>query len=512
MCLGALPAGDLPDGRMLWEHGGTYPLAALVYPLLLSAVGGLLKRAHSTGQALSLLLVALAAWPATATTEAERRAREHLAKKLLKLSQHFNMREGSFSESITQASDINENDLNPMPADTTFHSQVFHYCARWLFQTQMYGRCQKWIPPYVSVHGYTSEQSPLERKVAELYEASVPKNPDAQVPSGQYAIWRIERKDGGGILDADGKIEREGIRRWELTAAAKAEIDRIGVATAERTIDTTYDDGTDRRTTLPNMEGLRLMAQRWTKMMRNRAVAVAGDLRAMDKGVEIGLDQQFPECEDYPRAMAAEPEETYVQQRRNPQELLSVEAMGVDVRERIARCRQLRAMSVYAINPQIGANGKVESGAAENESFEKWRMRAQVAVIDSVGMDPNELPKPSDNEISEDEQKVTYKDFVDGGRTYSLGRRSNAESLESYNKQLDRAADGWTQVAVRTNLVDVSDKIRRFKIAPKSVDAVSLNGPTREMRNELSETGFPFREPASQLEDKPIDLTVRAAR
>ena len=322
----------------------------------------------------------------------------------------------------------------------------------------------------------------------------------------------VERKDGGGILDADGKIEREGIRRWELNANAKAEIDRIGVATAERTIDTTYDDGTNRRTTLPNMEGLRLMAQRWTKMMRNRAVAVSGDLRAMNKGVEIGLSVEFPECEDYPRAMAAEPEETYVQQRRNPQELLSVEAMGVDVRERIARCKQLRAMSVYAVNPQIGANGNAESGDADSENLEKWRMRAQVAVIDSVGMDPNSLPKPPDNEISEDEQKVTYKDFVDGGRSYSLARRNNAESLETYNKQLDSAADGWTQVSARTNLTDVSDKIRSFKIAPKSVDAVTLNGPTREMRSELSDTGFPFREPAGELEDKPVDLTVRSAR
>lgn len=456
-----------------------------------------------------LLLAALLASPAHAVTADEQRAREHLAKKLLKLSQNFNMHEGTFTESVTAAGVINKNDLNATPADTTFHSQTYHYCAQWLFQTQMYGKCRKWIPPYVSVHGYTAEQSPLEKKVAELFEASAPKG-DAQPQGGQYAIWNIERKDKLSILDADGKIERDGIKRWDMTTKAKSEIDRVGVVTAERTIDSTYDSGADKRNTLPNMEGLRLMAQRWTKMMRNRAVSVSGDLRAMNKGVEIGLDVEFPECKDYTSAMQKEPEETFVQQRRNPQELLSVEAMGVDVKERIARCQQLKAMSVYAVNPNIGADGKVTGGG--EESYEKWRMRAQVGVIDSVGLDPNELPKPKDNQISEDEQKVTYKDFVDGGRQFSLGRRNNAESLQTYNQQLDSAADGWTQVSQRTNIADVSGKIRSFKVAPKSVDAVTLNGPTREMRGELASTGFPFREPASKLEDAPTDLTVRSAR
>lgn len=455
-------------------------------------------------------ILALVCSPSHATTSFEAKAREHLAKKLLKLSQNFNMHEGTFAESVVGAGSVNKSDLNPMPADTTFHSQVFHYCARWLFQTQMYGRCKKWIPPYVSVHGYTAEQSPLEKKVAELYEASAPKNPDAPVPNGQFAIWRIERKDGGNILDADGKIEREGLKRWELTRNAKAEVDRIGVVTAERTIDSTYDDGVDRRNTLPNMEGLRLMAQRFTKMMRNRAVAQTGDLRAMNKGVEIGLDLEFPECKDYPSAMQKEPEETYVQQRRNPQELLSVEAMGVDVKERIAKCNQLRAMSVYAVNPQIGANGKAESGG--EESLEKFRMRAQVGVIDSVGSNANDYTPPKGLEVGDDEQKVTYKDFVDGGRSYSLAQRNNGESLETYNRQLDKAADGWSKVSARTNIADVSDKIRSFKIQPKSVDAVTLNGATREMRSELASTGFPFRQPASQLEDKPVDLTIRTAQ
>src|SRR5258708_2619624 len=89
----------------------------------------------------------------------ERNARDALANKLLKLSQSLDMKESSYPESGGGgAQDFNRNDGNSFTSNTTYHSYVWHYCLRWIGQRY----CEKWLPPYVSIHGGNGDKSPLE--------------------------------------------------------------------------------------------------------------------------------------------------------------------------------------------------------------------------------------------------------------------------------------------------------------------------------------------------------------
>jgi len=448
---------------------------------------------------------------AKADSDQERYARDLLARKLLKLSQSLDMKEASFPESKGGGKDYNSNDGNSFTSNTTYHSYVWDYCMQWIGNRY----CRKWLDPYVSPHGFTGDQSPLEGLVGAEWKRL--KKDDDPGTNGQYAIWKVEKQNGGAIIDVDGKMDREGLTKWELLPDVRKKVENVGEKTAVRQISLTYDDSTGKgANTMPNMEGLRMMAERWTKMYRNRMVANIGELRAAGRGIEFALGEDKPNCQAYVQALQREQEETKVEERIQPQAILDVETRAKQLQERYDACVALRATPVQAVNPLI-QNGQVQGGQAEQEQYDKWAARVTIGTIDSVGLNPNSLPKPAGVNLTKEQYSSELVDYEVGGLNAKRVRATNSEQLQGYNDNLERAAVGMQEVAARTGgyVVDNSDQIRKFKIAPQTINAVQLNGLTPEMRGELAGTGFPRTspqpapsEPSQSLEQKPSELVV----
>ncbi len=461
-----------------------------------------------------LLLVLLVSIPrlASAVDPNEIKARNRLADKLLRLSQSLDMKETSFKDSAGQGGkSFNSNDGNSFLSTTTYHSNVWSYCQRWIG-----GRyCDKWLDPFVSEHGGGADQSPLEGTV--FREWTKNKQQGTQAQPGQYAIWKVDTKDGGSVLDVDGKLNTEVLSRWELLDDVREKVQADGERTALNNISLTYDDDAPKGQTLPNMESLRVMAQRWTKMYRNRMVSVLGDLRAMNRGVEFALSEDVPTCQAYLQAVKSgrDVDETRIEERRERQALLDPETKGQLIDDRMMACQRLRSASVKMVNAQY-QNGNVVAGNLETESYDKVAARMAIDAVDAGGIDVNSLERPSWFNLSENQVSNELADFDNGGLTKKTVRRTNRQQLMSYNRNLESAATGMTEVAARSGgaLVDTSDRIRSYKLQPGQVNLVDLNGMTEEMHGEVRNTPYPIKSrvannnPAQKLEDRPNQLTI----
>ncbi len=178
----------------------------------------------------------------------------------------------------------------------------------------------------------------------------------------QYGIWEVQRLDGkGGVpLNADGTLDRKSLSKMEITADVRKKIEKVGTDTALRQISITYDDnaGDKDGRTLPNMEELRLMASRWTRMFRNRLVSNIGELRAMDPGVEVALNEDLANCDAYEAALPTQGEPTKTQERLAQQGRLDPRTMGVSMSQRMQRCKMLRQVSPTRLTPRLSATSK----------------------------------------------------------------------------------------------------------------------------------------------------------
>ena len=125
----------------------------------------------------------------------------------------------------------------------------------------------------------------------------------------------------------------------------------------------------------------------------------------------------------------------------------------------------LRAASVYDVNP-TASGGSVASGDPESERIDKWRTRVNIAMIDRVGIDVNSIPKPSRANLSEADLTTKLAVWEEGG-TKMRGKKAmtNRQQLQSYNNQLELAAVGMQEVAMRSpNIADNSAYMKKFKI------------------------------------------------
>ena len=442
--------------------------------------------------------------------QGEKRAREALAKNLLKLSQSLDMKEAKYEESGVGGRSYDANTGNSFLSNTTIHYNVESTCQEWVGGQY----CNKWLDPFISEHGFGGDFSPLEGAVAQEWKAR-----QTIDGGGQYRIWQIARQGGGANTDADGKLDRSGITDWRLLPEVRKKLENIGEQSAVRQMTITFDDdapkGKAAQGVMPNMESLRMMASRWTKMFRNRLVSNLAEMRVGDKPTEFRLNEESPDCESYVQAMKTQQEQTRTEERLEPQARLDMETMAADLQQRYKQCVALRRTSVNAVNP-IASGGEVSQGDAESERIDKWRTRVNIAMIDKVGIDVNSIPKPSNGRITQRDLASDLAVWEDGGRTMK-GKKSitNRQQLQSYNNQLELAAVGMQEVAMRSqNIAHTSDTIKKYKIENGQYNAVKLNSLTPEMRGELSETAMKKSGvmkkggPEDRLEDNVTQLTI----
>ncbi len=438
----------------------------------------------------------------------EKKAQEALAKNLLKLSQSLDMKEATYEESKASGKAFDANTGNSFLSNTTIHYNVESTCQEWVGGQY----CNKWLDPFISEHGFGADYSPLEGTVAKEWKAR-----ETIDGGGQYRIWQISR-EGGANTDSDGKLDRSGITDWRLLPEVRQKIETIGEQTAVRQIALTFDDDAPKNRqagVMPNMESLRMMASRWTKMFRNRMVSNLAEMRVGDKPTEFRLNEEIHDCEAYVQAMKTQQEETRTEERLQPQGRLDVETLSLDLQARYKQCVALRAASVYDVNP-TASGGSVASGDPESERIDKWRTRLNIAMIDRVGIDVNSIPKPSRANLSEADLTTKLAVWEEGG-TKMRGKKAmtNRQQLQSYNNQLELAAVGMQEVAMRSpNIADNSAYMKKFKIKNGQFNAVKLNSLTPEMRGELAETSMKKSSvmksagPENKLENSAAELAI----
>jgi len=440
----------------------------------------------------------------------EQKARELLTKKVLKLSQDLDMREGSYPDAKGGGGkEVNANDQNAFTSDTTYHSYTWDYCNKWIG-----GRyCEEWTHPYISMHGKGGDRSPLEGLVYSEWENSNRQDRTGG-EQGQFAIWDIEAK--GNYLKNDGTLDRRSITKWKLTDNVKRKVEQVGYNTANRQIMRTYD-GPEARDgkVMPNMEALRTMSGRWTKMFRNRLVSNIGETRAIQPGIEVAQGEDIPDCRDYLNELRNNRDRSRQQERIDPQKLLDPRTMGRSPQQRMQACMRAKNANVYAVN--VGANGKARQ--KENEWADMALSRANLVAVDRAGVDPREGTELDERlKITDNDVKQDIADYEVGGQNMRVARVTNMQQLNSYNKALDEAAAGYQEVAARApnQIRDRSRKVQKWKIGKGQMNLVKLNDLTPEMRSELKGTNFPRAEgtpiendPGDNLETTPSELVVR---
>lgn len=482
-----------------------------------------LKIAVWLGISLTLCLLTT---PAKASSDAssedaavkEIKAKNKLAEKLMKLSKQVSVKEARYPESSSGggAQDFDRNTGNPFKANTTYHSYVWDYCMQW----QGPNNCQKWLDPYVSIHGIEGEadQSPLEGAMAKHWQKM--KKPGETGAGGSYGIWDVKSKGQGSLLDEQGRLDRTKLTQLSLKKEVSNDAEDIGYDTADKEISVTYNEDAPKNE-MPNMESLRLMAGRWTRMFRNRLVSIIGELRAADKGIEFALGEDSPDCSAYLGWMKTDQEETKIEERLQPQAQLDMETRTLDLQNRYQKCMKVRNASVAMVNAKMEGD-KVVSGGKEGEQIDKWRSRVNIATIDYGGIDPNSVPKPSDAQLTEEETKGKIGEWNDGGTKMQVTQVSNGDQIESFNGQLRVAAKGMKEMAaVSPAFIDTSAQILENQISIGSKSLVEINGLTKEMRMELQGTQMPRvggnssdspqPNPDTTLEDTPSQLTFTSS-
>ncbi len=432
-------------------------------------------------------------------------AKKLLAEKLSNLSKDLDMKETSFKDSLGGGGkSVNANDGNSFLSTTTYHSNTWDYCQKWAGPKS----CQNWLHPYVSIHGMHGDKSPLEGTVYQAWQGA----------KGQ--IWDMAASDGGSVYNTDGTLDRKRMSVWRLKQNVVQKVEKVGYDTADRQIFKTYNKNEARNPdVMPNMESLRVMGGRWTKMFRNRIVANLGEIRANQPGIEFGLNEDMPDCKAYYEAVKKNPARNPTpEDRLTPQNELNLQYTKMqvpDLKDRMKLCKQMTAMNAYAVNPRVYGQ-QIKAGQEKEEWIDSALYRANLVAIDKAGVDPRkEVQMDSRIKIEDQDVKQRIAQYAPGGRTMKMVTMSNADQLGLYNRSLASAAVGFKEVSARAPdfVQDKSGQVMKHKIAVGSINLVKLNDATPAMRHDLKDTGIamatsPNNTPADNLELTPTQLVT----
>jgi hypothetical protein len=434
----------------------------------------------------------------------EKTARQKLAKKLEKVNGGLDMKVAGYPGTGGGGKSYNADDGNSFMSNTTYHSYVWSYCMEWQSDKR---NCKKWLDPYVSQHGFHGDKSPLEAAVANFWQG-MKSGEQKSAGSGDYAIWKVQAK-GGNILDDKGRLDMDQVKNMALKDQVKEGVEKVGYDTANRQISVSYDENAGKgENIMPNMESLRLMASRWTDMFARRMVAIRGQSLAAQKGVEFvtGEDMNCDQYAQQAKQFESNTEENIEGEARiKPQGELSPETKNLELEDRYKQCQMMMMANAY--KPQQGEN-----------RMDAWRARVNLAAVDFGGIDPNSVPRPDGEQLSKEETTQEIADWEAGGTSMKAVRVSNAEQIQSYNNQVREAAVAMKEAASRSPFIpDASDQIAQNEIAIGQRSLIEINGLTREMRTELSDTsakkmGEVIKSAARNAPRAPAQLTFSPAQ
>jgi len=416
-----------------------------------------------------------------------------LAEKINRVMDNPNLRVAQTRSASNKGQDVNKNDGNPFGSTTTYHSYTWDVCEEWLDAET----CKKWLDPYVSQHGFGDEKSVLEGKIAEIYAGK--KNNKSE---NQWAIWNVQAKSGQSIKDEQGRLNRKGLSKFELTDDVKKELDKVGKDAAGDLMVQAVDKD-EPKETMPNLDSLRAMAGSLTMAYRNNLVGLLGGLRRNAAGIEIPGGANLTDC----NVIMSQQNSEETDEKLRDQGPLEEMTRNMDLDQRVQLCRQMMSESVRTVNPQV-KDGQITGGDPNSEQIDQWRIRANIELVDNLKKDPSSIVKPADANLTKEEvgSAVVINENGNEKTVYELPK----DQIEEYNQMLKKAAQSYSDFskATKGHIADESSRILAHQINGP-INAVKLNLSEKSRKNLGGEKVSTL--PTNELEMSPQDLINTAA-
>lgn len=348
--------------------------------------------------------------------------------------------------------------------------------------------CKKWRDSKVSGHGQQKgDASDLENEIYEKWESAM-----NNIKDGVYRIWNVALRAGERLLDDHGRLNEQGLAKYELNEEATKIASELGTKSAERALKIVMGEETSNNDNVisPPPEVLRAMAVNITRSIANHAVSQWAGIQAAKKGVEV-LVNSDTNVEQYRKQVENSENDVRGEERLKAQAPLDIETQGTPLEMRTEIAAALRNVSTDVVNPTVQGD-EIKPGDPETEGVHEFAYRATREQLENPFINTDQIQRPQDIQLSQS-QVTRSMDVVTEGEDENSGLKVVTENLtprdqiESYNRQLEIAARSSEQISAESSsFVNNGQKIRSHKLKPGE-SILSINDLTPAQKQSLGQ-------------------------
>lgn len=388
----------------------------------------------------------------------------------------------------TKSGSFNADDRISSLSSITYHTNNEAICIEGENGKPDGSRCKTWLDKDVSQHGkIAGDSSPLERQVYEMWEGAKQK-----VSDGIYRIWNVALREGQSLKDRFGRLNIQGLSKYELTEEASKAASDLGYKSAEQALRIVVGDELNKTDGIasPPPEVLRALAVNVTKSIANSAVTKWAAIQAAKKGIEVITNTDMD-----PKKYKSE-----VENKSNEaanREILKIQApldseTRLSLEERVQRAESMKKANSGMVNPSFDGDQLV-AGDPNKERYDEWAYRATLEQISKPSMTVDQVQRPKDIQLSQRQITTEVEALADEGDRDGSGKivlkqTTPKEQLEEYNRQLEIAARSMEEISSESStFANSGERIRSNKLGPGET-ILSINDLTPVQKRDLSST------------------------
>lgn len=360
----------------------------------------------------------------------------------------------------------NPNDSISSLSSITYHTNNEAICLKSKGGGKADGAiCEEWLDKEISSHGSLSDSSPLERSFYQMWEGA--KN---KISESAYKIWDIALKAKETLFDLHGRLNTEGLAKFELNKEATQVAQDLGTKSAEQALRLSLGDLAPKagEVVAPPPEMLRAISANISRAIVNHATSKWSEIQTAKKGVEVLKNAESDEKQYKAQVENGENVRAAGEERLLNQAPLDTETQGISLEERISRAEALKNVGTETANPTFEGD-KLVSGDPNKERIDEWAYRATVEQMANPFISTNEIQRPQDIQLSErqiaSQLAVGSESPTDQNQNVTLKALTPKQQIELYNRQLEIAARNMEAVAAESSsFVNTAEKIRSNKL------------------------------------------------
>lgn len=386
--------------------------------------------------------------------------------------------------------DYNANDGITSLSSITYHTNNEALCLKSRGNGKADGAaCEEWLDKDISDHGTLGDSSPLERGIYQLWEGA--KN---KISETAYRIWDIALKAKETLLDRHGRLNTNGLAKFELNDQAREVASELGSKSAEQALKNALgkDAPKDGEIVAPPPEALRAIAVNVSRAIVNQATSKWSEIQTAKEGVEV-INSVERNNKKYRSDVENEENNQSLQEGRLlNQAPLDTETEGLTLEERTARAEALKNVGTDMVNPRFDGN-TIVPGNPNKERIDEWAYRATVEQMANPFITSNEIQRPDQIQLSERQISAQLASGEESDNSseqkVSIKNMTPKEQIAIYNRQLEIAAKNMEAIAAESSsFVNTAGKIRTNKLK-EGESILTINDLTPIQKKELNQKG-----------------------